>query len=82
MIEEHREVSDVDPGNSELDIAHKTAWSIENRERHENTGNDLHIIGKHIIRGMVFTYYKDDKGRYWYKSTTSDWQKKTRKEGK
>lgn len=60
----------------EMNIAHKEAWSIENREAHGELGKELRMIGKRIIRGAVFTYYRDDKGLYWYKSSTSDWRKK------
>lgn len=42
------------------------AWSIESRNEDEEGGRDKEYMGSQITGHMVFDYYKDPAGSYWY----------------
>jgi hypothetical protein len=53
----------------------KNAWSIENRAAHGAIGGSVNYIGSEISGNlsdgkgrMIFDYYRDDAGDYWFKN--------------
>lgn len=55
-----------------LKEAKKKAWSIENMKAHGAEGREVYLIGMEQVGGLIFRYYQDDQGDFWYKSTAGE----------
>lgn len=63
MKEEYREMSaDL------LALAHGKAWSIESMEAHEAGGRSVDYIGSRTEGNIVYDYYRDSTGEFWFKN--------------
>ena len=49
-----------------LRVAHQEAYSIENMAGHEAEERKTEYIGSNIIGDIVWDYYMDNAGDYWY----------------
>lgn len=46
----------------------KSAYSIENMAGHGKDHLEVTEIGREVLRGILYIYYRDSEGGYWYKS--------------
>ena len=51
-----------------LERAHKVAYSIENMEAHDAAGRNTEYMGSHRVGDIVYDYYQDSTGAWWYKN--------------
>lgn len=51
-----------------LEQAHKNAYSIENMEAHEAEGRSTEYIGSHREGSIIYDYYRDNAGAWWYQN--------------
>lgn len=63
MKEGYREISD-----NLFALAHSKAWSIENMEAHEAGERSVEYIGSRMEGNIVYDYYRDSTGAFWYKN--------------
>ena len=49
-------------------VAHGSAWSIENMEAHGAAGRQVEYIGSEVCGNLIYDYYIDSNGEYWYKN--------------
>ena len=51
-----------------LALARGNAWSIENMEAHEAGRRSVDYIGSRTEGNIVYDYYRDSAGAFWYKN--------------
>lgn len=51
-----------------LESVKEEAWSIENIEAHGAAGRELEYIGSRECGSIIYDYFKDAEGCYWYKT--------------
>ena len=52
----------------QLTLVRGSAWSIENMDAHGAAGRSTTYIGSEVVEHMIYDYYQDSAGAYWYKS--------------
>lgn len=49
-----------------LELARADAWSIECMEAHGAAGRQVDYIGSRIEKNIIYDYYRDTAGKFWY----------------
>lgn len=63
MKEEYREIDPV-----LLRLASGNAWSVGNMEAHDAAGRSAKYIGSRTEGHLVYDYYLDNTGAFWFKN--------------
>lgn len=63
MKEEFKKISP-----ERLALAHGNTWSIENMAAHGAGGRATTYIGSEVIGHLLYDYYQDSAGAYWFKN--------------